>query len=285
MAAGVLAAAAVLLGGEGDGPPVAGPTTTATTATTATTTTTLAPTTVTTAAVTTVPPRPSTSRPTSTVARPTTTVTAVAPAIAVRRGDPNRRAVALTFDAGSDAGSTSRILDTLAANRVVATFGITGRWAEANRGLVARIADDGHQLVNHTWDHRSFTGRSTGTSPLTRAQRLEELARAEAAIRDAAGTGAAPWFRPPYGDEDARVRADVALAGYRYELLWTVDSLGWKGLAPDAVAARCLDQAAPGAIYLFHVGSASTDHDALQTVITGLRATGYEFVTATGMVP
>ena len=68
-----------------------------------------------------------------------------------------------------------------------------------------------------------------------------------------------PWFRPPYGDEDASVRADVGSAGYRYELMWTVDSLGWKGGASSEVVQRCLSRAEPGAIYLVHVGSASTD--------------------------
>jgi peptidoglycan/xylan/chitin deacetylase (PgdA/CDA1 family) len=62
-------------------------------------------------------------------------------------------------------------------------------------------------------------------------------------------------------------------------LLWTVDSLGWKGLAPAAVAARCLDGAKPGAILLLHVGSASTDAAALPVILDGLLARRYELVT------
>jgi len=34
--------------------------------------------------------------------------------------------VALTFDAGSDAGNTARVHDILANNHIHATFGITG---------------------------------------------------------------------------------------------------------------------------------------------------------------
>ena len=191
---------------------------------------------------------------------------------------------ALTFDAGSDAGFTSEILDTLARNGIHATFGITGRWADANPALLHRIAAEGHQVVNHSYDHPSFTGQSTGTAPLSRAARLDQLARADAAIIRATGVSTKPWFRPPYGDEDAGVRADVGSAGYRYELMWTVDSLGWKGLDADGVVERCLTQAVPGAIYLFHVGSASADHAALQAVIDGLRARSYELVTASALV-
>jgi peptidoglycan/xylan/chitin deacetylase (PgdA/CDA1 family) len=191
---------------------------------------------------------------------------------------------ALTFDAGSDTGFTAAILDTLGRNGIHATFGITGRWAEANPALLHRIAAEGHQVVNHSYDHPSFTGRSTGMAPLSRAARIEQLDRADAAIVRATGSSSKPWFRPPYGDEDAGVRTDVGSVGYRYELMWTVDSLGWNGLGADEIVDRCLTQAVPGAIYLFHVGAASADHAGLQRVIDGLRARGYGFVTASGLV-
>lgn len=191
--------------------------------------------------------------------------------------------MALTFDAGSDVGNTARVLDILSAEGIRATFGITGVWAEANPALLQRMALSGHQVVNHSFDHRSFTGVSTQSPPLDRTQRLTELSAAEAAIRRVTGAATA-WFRPPFGDRDPGVDADVASAGYRYELMWTVDSLGWKGLQPEQVTARCLSAATPGAIFLFHVGSASTDADALPGIIAGLRAAGYGFMTAAAMV-
>jgi peptidoglycan/xylan/chitin deacetylase (PgdA/CDA1 family) len=215
-----------------------------------------------------------------------TTPTTVArePAVVVRRGDPNRAVVALTFDAGADVGYASEILDVLAANHIRATFGMTGSWARANPALVRRMAIEGHQLVNHSYDHPSFTGQSTGERALSRDERLDQLARTEAAVQAAANTTTLPWFRPPYGDEDPSVRADVAVAGYRYELMWTVDSLGWRGTSPDEVVRRCLDRAVPGAIFLLHVGAESTDHAALQGIVDGLRARGYGFVTAAQLV-
>jgi peptidoglycan-N-acetylglucosamine deacetylase len=205
-------------------------------------------------------------------------------AVAVHRGDPADLRVALTFDAGSDVGHTEEILDTLRSNGIRASFGMTGRWAEEHPALVARIADGGHLLINHSYDHPSFTGYSTGTAPLSTTARLDQLARAEAAIQAAAGVTSKPWFRPPYGDEDESVRVDVGSAGYAYEVMWTVDSLGWQGLAVADVTARCLDAASPGAIYLLHVGSDSTDHAALQAIIDGLRARGLGFATVAELV-
>jgi peptidoglycan/xylan/chitin deacetylase (PgdA/CDA1 family) len=199
-------------------------------------------------------------------------------------GPTSRRAVALTFDAGSDVGFAAEILDTLQSNGITASFGVTGAWVSEHPDLVGRMADEGHQLVNHSYDHPSFTGRSTDTGPLPRAERLDQLARTERLIQAVTGTAARPWFRPPYGDEDPSVRADEGSAGYRYEAMWTVDSLGWKGTAASEIVAHCLERAAPGAIYLFHVGAASADHAALQPVIDGLRQEGYAFVTLAQMV-
>jgi peptidoglycan/xylan/chitin deacetylase (PgdA/CDA1 family) len=244
------------------------PTTSSTTSTSSTTTTTTTTTTTST-----------------TVAPPTTDVPppppAPAPGRVISHGDESRRIVALTFDAGSDLGHTAQILDTLAANHIRATFGITGEFADRYPDTVRRIAAAGHQIVNHSYDHPSFTGRSTEAAPLPSAERRSQLQRAEAAIVAATGgTGTAGWFRPPYGDLDDGVVADVAAAGWPTVLVWSVDSLGWKGIGADAVLQRCLDGAAPGAIFLFHVGQASDDAAALQRVVDALRNAGYGFDSA-----
>lgn len=256
--------------------------------TTTTTTTTVASTSSTSGAdpsttATTAPVTPSTPPP-PTDTSPTTIPPGAGPAEIVRRGPAGNRIVALTFDAGSDVGYAAAILDTLAANGIRATFGLTGRWATDHPDLVARMAREGHQLVNHTWSHPSFTGTSTQAGPLPTAERLAELARAEQAILDASGIAARPWFRPPYGDVDDSVLADVGTAGYRYVAMWTVDSLGWKGIAATEITDRCLTGAEPGAVYLFHVGAASADHAALQAIIDGLRGRGYGFATLAGLI-
>lgn len=205
--------------------------------------------------------------------------TTAGPAQVITRGDVNSNTIALTFDAGSDAGYTSMILDTLAANGLHASFGMTGKFAEAYPDLVRRMANEGHTFINHTYDHKSFTGRSNGTAPLSREERWEELDRTEAIIRDLTGKTTLPYFRPPYGDYDASVNEDVGSRGYQYNVMWTLDSRGWTGIPAAEIVQRCLDNAQAGAIYIFHVGSASEDGPALQQVIDGLKAKGYELGT------
>jgi peptidoglycan/xylan/chitin deacetylase (PgdA/CDA1 family) len=211
---------------------------------------------------------------------PGRTATATVPAEPARvvcRGNPDLRMVALTFDAGSDAGFTSQILETLRREGVRASFALTGTWTEENRDLALAIAAAGHRLINHTYDHRSFTGRSTSSAPLTAGERSLELSRTETTLYHLTGRTTRPYFRPPYADIDASVRLDAAADGYGTIVMWTVDTLGWQGASPDAIVQRSLANAAPGAIYVMHVGSESGDAAALPRIIDGLRAAGYSF--------
>jgi peptidoglycan/xylan/chitin deacetylase (PgdA/CDA1 family) len=185
--------------------------------------------------------------------------------------------VALTFDAGADRGYTEDILDVLADQHVLGSFGITGQWAKANPDLVRRMAADGHMVFNHTLTHQSFTGLSDRLGGLSPPRRRAELEDADAIIAPLIGHSTRPWYRLPYGDDDAQVAADVAPAGYERKIGWTVDSLGWRGASVEDIISRCLRLAAPRAIYVFHVGRASRDGAALPTVIDGLKERGFSF--------
>lgn len=243
-------------------------TTTPPTAPTASTTTTSPPATTT--------PPPSTAPATTT---PPSTSPAGGPSVAVHRLPTSERVVALTLDAGSDLGYTDQVLDTLAATKVQASFGITGAFAAAHPDRVRRMAQEGHVVMNHSDSHRSFTGTSSSDVLLTSAERQADLRRADAILAPLVGRSTVPYWRPPYGDYDAGVLADVGAIGYAHTVMWTFDSLGWRGLTADQIVERVLDRVEPGAIIVMHVGSQSQDGPALRRVIDGLRADGYRFTT------
>jgi peptidoglycan/xylan/chitin deacetylase (PgdA/CDA1 family) len=218
-------------------------------------------------------------------ASPSARVTAVAPPVPSPLAGPEwvalptaRKLVALTFDAGGNDAGIASILATLAAQRVPGTFFVTGRWVQGYPAQARRIAAAGHAIGNHTQDHPHLTALSD------RAVEAE-LTQAEQAIRAITGRAARPLFRFPYGDSNGRVLGDVHGLGYG-GIRWTVDTLGWQGRGAgqsvDTVVARALRAATPGEIVLMHVGSAqdgsTLDADALSRVISGLRDSGYGFV-------
>lgn len=148
----------------------------------------------------------------------------------VRRGNTSRKRVALTFDCGSDYGYTDTILAILAKHGILASFGLTGDWMNSFPDGASSIADAGHQLLNHTLNHRSFTGLSTpGTGTRSPAKRLSQIQANEALIRKLTGRSAKPYWRPPYGDIDASVLQDAGALGFTKTAMWTIDSSAGMG--------------------------------------------------------
>ncbi len=193
-------------------------------------------------------------------------------AVFTRAADPAARTVTLTMDADwYTPGDVPRVLQILRDNGVTAGFALTGRYVERYPDQVRAIAAAGHKLVNHSYDHPYFTR-------LTRAQRVDQLDRAEDAFRRL-GLTTAGWFRAPYRDGylDPAVRADLAAHGYWISYDWTFDTTGYLGVAQSVILDRVRRYTVPGATVLMHLSSDSTDTAALPAVIATLRELGYGF--------
>ena len=191
-----------------------------------------------------------------------------------------KRVVALTFDGGASNAAVDRILSTLRAKDVPATFFVTGDFARRYPNSVRAMAAAGHPVGNHSVTHPEFT-------KLTADQIRAELSGADAAIAPLTGRSTKPLFRYPFGDRNTTTTTVVNAAGY-VPFRWTVDSLGWQGTSGGRSAAyvcqRVLGTVQPGQVVLLHVGAHPTDGstldaDALSCIIDGTRARGYGFFT------
>jgi len=103
------------------------------------------------------------------------------------------------------------ILAMFAEAGVKATFFTLGWVAERHPALVRRIAEAGHELASHGWDHaRVFT--------MDRNSFAQDLDRSRKAIEDASGTRVT-GYRAPSFSIDARTpwaHAELATQGYAY---------------------------------------------------------------------
>lgn len=202
----------------------------------------------------------------------------------VTQPQTGRQEIAITFDAGDGRGYTLEILDVLDEYGVVATFGMTGEWATANPDLLNEILDRGHQVMNHGYTHRSFTGESTGEPPLTREQVQAEVLDTEQAIWENSRYEVGPYFRFPYGDYSAENLAQLKRLGYDYTIWWSCDSLAWQGDTAADIVRRCGEEKlAPGLIVLLHVDP-DADFKALPQLIERYQAAGYDLVTVEQLI-
>jgi len=198
----------------------------------------------------------------------------------VWRGDPRRRAVALTFDDGPSEG-TPAILDILAQYRVPATFFQVGSNVERLPDVARAVAAAGHAIGNHSYAHPLFCFKSPAFIEA-------DLRRAQQTIR--AHTGVAPeWFRPPYGVRwfgMGRALRNLSLTG----VMWTAIGYDWKRNS-DAVFGHLATSVSNGAILCLHDGrelQASPDIratvEAVRRLVPTLLEQGYEFETVTRLL-
>lgn len=191
----------------------------------------------------------------------------------LRRGDSARQVVYLTFDDGW--GYPDQVLQILRQRWVPATACLAGQFMRTHAAFVRAWLAAGETLCNHTYDHPHLLSVA-GTSPLgQRTVTMDEILRTEALLgRIAPGAVMAPFFRPPYGEQDDAVRNGAAWLGYR-TILWSLEDADYRpGLDPAAVRNAIVGNAHNGDIILLHFERWSTV-EALPSIIDGLRARGF----------
>ncbi|HZS34822.1 MAG TPA: polysaccharide deacetylase family protein [Methylomirabilota bacterium] len=167
------------------------------------------------------------------------------PAVAWRRGPAAGGQVALTFDDGPDPSATPRLLRLLAARGVRATFFLIGDRATRHPDIARAIAADGHEIGNHTWQHRN----AWFLPPRATAREIEE-----GASRIADVTGCAPrLYRPPWGIVNVAALATARRLGL-VTVLWSVQHEGLRPRAPDVQLRHLAGRIRPGAIVDLHDG-------------------------------
>ena len=184
--------------------------------------------------------------------------------------------IALTFDAAWGNEDTQKILEVLKKHDVHVTFFMTGGWVENYPDDVKAILAAGHDLGNHSENHKNM-------SQLSDAEKKEELMKVHDKVRTLTGYELF-LFRPPYGDYDNAVVNVAKDCGY-YTIQWDVDSLDWKDYGVDSIIKTVTEHKhlGNGSIILCHNGAKYTAQ-ALDTLITKLKEKGYTFVPVSELI-
>jgi peptidoglycan-N-acetylglucosamine deacetylase len=202
-----------------------------------------------------------------------------------RNLDGSKPSVALTFDDGPNPSYTPRLLDSLRAAGVLATFFWVGQQAQSHPELARQVSFDGHCIGSHSFSHMAPKGKSL-------AQIRSDYRGGRAAIEELIGKPA-PLFRPPFGTITSRSLAALRQLELR-PWLWSVDSADWReGISTEDLLSG-LSSIGAGDVVLMHDGAADqrvgvgTDRSATVEVIGPLvdllKAKGLSFVTLDGRV-
>jgi peptidoglycan-N-acetylglucosamine deacetylase len=184
------------------------------------------------------------------------------------------REVVLTFDDGPLPPYTNRVLDTLAAECVSATFFVVGRMARGYPNLVQRAYQEGHTIANHS-EHHPFT-----FNKMTTDQAAREIEDGFASIRGVLEQpgAVANFFRVP-----GLLRQDSVeeyLRGHNV-MTWSLDFLAddWTHITHKAVLHRALSriEAKGKGILLLHDIQPATAV-ALPELLHQLKVRGFKIV-------
>lgn len=179
----------------------------------------------------------------------------------------------LTFDCGYELGYTSTILDILDRQNVKAAFFITGQFIETRPDLVKRMNSAGHLVCSHTWSHPDL-------STISHDSFTSELSRLERKYTEVTGAQINRYLRPPMGNYSITSLKWTNEAGYR-TVFWSMAFEDWdpnKQPGAEYSYQHVTSNIHPGAVILLHAVSKS-DTEALERIITELRAQGYIFST------
>ena len=174
----------------------------------------------------------------------------------IERGPNIFPRVALTLDAGSEAGPVPRMLQTLRERKIKITFFVTGDFIATYPDIVKQIAADGHEFGNHSLTHPNLR-------KVNDVQLRHEMEATEHLLNLVTGKSTLPYFRPPYGEYDDRVVRCAQDLGYK-TVCWSLDSLDSVGVTKtpqflvQRITARIGPEAMRGAIVLMHCDSEAT---------------------------
>lgn len=154
----------------------------------------------------------------------------------------------LTFDDGPTPEITEWTLTTLQQYNAKATFFCIGDNIKKHPEILKKIADQGHTIGNHTFNHLNGWKTSTNTyiKNANQAQHKIELELGNSPFTSK------KLFRPPYGRIKNSQAKQLINKGYQI-IMWSVIAYDWKqNLTKEQCLANVIKHSKNGSIVVFH---------------------------------
>lgn len=195
------------------------------------------------------------------------------------------KVIALTFDDGPSSIWTPQILNILKEHNVKATFFMIGKHVEKYPEIVKRIAQEGHEMGNHTYLHHVLIYYTDDELQL-------ELSHTKSLIEKITGKSV-ELFRPPKAWLTTNEKEYIKNMGYK-TILWNLNSKDWVTLfSEDYIIKHLTKKIRPGSIILFHDsggifsiegGNRSNTIKSVLRLINELKSKGYKFLTVSELL-
>lgn len=188
--------------------------------------------------------------------------------------DTKEKKIALTMNCAWNADDIDSILDTLSKNKIHITFFMVGDWVNKYPEYVKKIADNGHEIANHSNTHPHV-------NQLNVDKNMEEIKLCSEKIEKITGNKTT-LYRGPYGEYNDTV-INAAKAKEHITIQWNLDTLDYTGLTGQEMWKRLDSKLSNGSIILSHNGTKHTA-DSLELLLHNIKEKGYEVVTVSELI-
>lgn len=179
--------------------------------------------------------------------------------------DPNKKAIALTFDDGPSGKYNPLILEELAKNKAHATFFMVGRMMNSCHNCVLETYQSGNEIGSHTYDHLNIKTNSY-------EKVIESLNKTDALYNSITGDHI-KLLRPPYGAYNKNNLETLS----NPLIIWNMDTEDWRYRNVEHIVNYVKENARDGSIILMHELYDSS-YESLKIILPWLYKEGYQVV-------
>lgn len=188
--------------------------------------------------------------------------------------DTEENKVSLTINCAWNDDDIDKILSILKQNNCKITFFIVGDWAEKYSEALEKIAQEGHEIANHSNTHPHVEN-------LNYIENREQISNCSDKIKGITGKGTT-LYRGPYGQYNNTV-LEAVKAENHIAIQWSIDSLDYTGITEKEMKNRIIPNLKNGSIILMHNGTKNTANS-LDGIIKEIKQKGYQIVPVSELI-
>lgn len=187
----------------------------------------------------------------------------------VEKVNTKNKVVFFTFDDWGSDRTIRSLLRVLKKYNIKATFFVRGNGVDMNPNLLKAISDAGHEIGNHTYEHKIIT-------KISKTELQNEIVKCHQAITKAIGKCPTLYFRPPTMENDEETIKAILSTGVSHILLGQSLSTHDYEKSAQGVVKLVMENLEPGGIITMHMSDNASAIQAIPILVSKLKQKGYQ---------
>ena len=192
---------------------------------------------------------------------------------AIYSGNKNSNKVSLMINVYWGDEFLDDMLEILNENQVKTTFFVGGCWCGKNVENLQKIAENGHEIANHGYNHLD-------AAKLSFENLEKEIKTTEQIVYNTCGI-TTNLYAPPSGSVNGEVVKNALKLGHK-TIMWTHDTIDWRDRDENLIFTRATKNTVGGDLILMH--PTLETKNALDKIIKTLKANGLQVDTVSNVI-